>query len=235
MKRDAAFEALSMYLAREMPGFGDRLPAERDLAKAIGCSRATLRAALDRLEQQGEIWRQVGQGTFRGRRPNHLPVRDSVLIEGATPADLMQARLLLEPAVAGAAARCASREDVAFLNARVDAGRKGRDRTACEQADDAFHTAIASVAGNPVLTGLMSYLSGARRRAAWQRQWDSTYRRLGVDEFRIDHSAQHAHVVDAIARGDEAAASTAMRVHLQTIEEALSPNGPGEAVRFRPY
>ena len=225
MNRNDAYAALVAKLATIAPDFGDRLPAERKLADIIGCSRATLRAALDQLERQGEIWRGVGQGTFRGSRPNHMPVRDTLLIDGATPVDLMSARMVLEPSVAAAAARNATDTDIRFLEARVEQGRTGTDRTACEQADDAFHTGIAKVAGNPVLIGLMSYLSGARRRAAWQRQWDRAYRRLGVDEFRVDHSHQHAAVVAAIARGDAAAASSAMSEHLGTIEEALSLEG----------
>lgn len=221
MKRIEAAHRLAEELARVAPDFGDRLPAERALAERIGCSRTTLRAALDDLEHQGEIWRQVGQGTFRGRRPAQLPVRENILIGGATPADLMQARLVLEPSMAAAAARFAGPDDVAFLNRKVAAGRDGANRTVCEQADDAFHTGIARIARNPVLIGLMSYLSGARRRAAWQRQWDKTYRRLGVDEFRIEHSRQHAAVVRAIGRGDEDAAAAAMRAHLLTVERAM--------------
>lgn len=226
MKRDEALGRLLGQLSAVAPDFGDRLPAERDLAAAIGCSRATLRKALDHLETQGEIWRHVGQGTFRGRRPDPRPVRDTLLIEGATPRDLMQARLVLEPSVAATAAERARPTDVKFLLQRVQAGRTGRDRTACEQADDAFHQAIAAVAGNPVLIGLMTFLSGARRRAAWQRQWDRSYRRLGVDEFRIDHSDQHLAVVNAISAGDARAAGDHMRAHLQTIEQALAVEVP---------
>lgn len=227
MKQSEAMDALAAHLTGVAPEFGDRLPSERDLAAAIGCSRTTLRAALARLEEQGEIWRHVGQGTFRGQRPRHMPVRESVLIEGVTPVDLMQARLVLEPSVAAAAAARASDRDVLFLNAKVEAGRRGRDRSACEQADDAFHQGIATVAGNPVLVGLMNYLSGARRRAAWQREWDRTYRRLGVDEFRVDHSDQHKAVVEAIAAGDQARAADAMREHLSTIASALTHSAAG--------
>lgn len=222
MNRQTAYELLARHVLVEAPDIGDRLPPERTLAIAVGCSRATLRAALDRLEHHGEIWRQVGQGTFRGQRPQHLPIRDSFLIEGATPVDLMKARLVLEPSVAAAAAQRATSGDIDFLFSRVEAGRRGRNRAECEQADDAFHRGIASVAGNPVLVGLMTYLSGARRRAAWQRQWDRAYRRLGVDEFRVDHSDQHFAVVGAIADHDESAAADLMRVHLETIEGALA-------------
>ncbi|MEB8389286.1 FCD domain-containing protein [Rhodobacteraceae bacterium KMM 6894] len=225
MKHQAALDHLIRHLACVAPDPGDRLPSERALTQILGCSRATLRIALAQLERDGEVWRHVGQGTFRGVRPRHLPLRDTLLIEGATPLDLMQARLVLEPAVAAAAARRATPQDVDFLIARVEAGRKGPDRSACEQADDAFHCGIAQVAGNPVLIGLLTYLSGTRRRAAWQRHWDRVYRSLGVDEFRTEHSDQHRDVVTAIAAHDEVAAANAMARHLQTILQAITlPN-----------
>ena len=101
---------------------GERLPAERDLAERLGCSRQTLRSCLSTLEKDGEIWRRVGQGTFRGSRPRHLPVRDTLLIEGATPPDVMQARMLLEPMVAAEAARLADVSSVALF---AREGRRG--------------------------------------------------------------------------------------------------------------
>ncbi|MFC2967951.1 FadR/GntR family transcriptional regulator [Acidimangrovimonas pyrenivorans] len=224
--KDDALVRLRAWIEAEGLSVGDRLPAERRLASRIGCSRETLRAALDRLEAEGEIWRHVGQGTFLGRRPAGRPLRDRLLIEATSPRDLMDARLLLEPQVAAAAARRAGADDIGLLEHCVSAGRTARDRAGCEQADSAFHGAVAGAARNPVLGALLSYLSDARRRAAWQREWDRTYRRIGVTEFTGLHSDQHAEVVAAIARRDAAAAEAAMRRHLETIDAAISGGQP---------
>jgi len=43
---------------------GRRLPAERDLAEALGISRTTVRQAFTALQQRGLIERGVGRGTF---------------------------------------------------------------------------------------------------------------------------------------------------------------------------
>lgn len=217
-----ALVRLRAWILTEGLSAGDRLPAERALASQFGCSRETLRAALDRLEAEGEIWRHVGQGTFLGCRPPGRPVRDRLLIEATSPRDLMDARLLLEPQVAAAAARRAGAADIALLTRCVSAGRAARDSAGCERADSAFHGAVAGAARNPVLGALLSYLSDARRRAAWQREWDQTYRRIGVAEFTGLHSDQHAEVVAAIARRDPEAAEAAMRLHLETIDAAIS-------------
>jgi DNA-binding FadR family transcriptional regulator len=201
---------------------GERLPAERDLAERLGCSRQTLRNCLAALETDGEIWRHVGQGTFRGSRPRHLPVRDTLLIEGATPPDIMNARILLEPMVAAEAARHADAADVALLRDKVQAGRTAPDRAACEQADDAFHRALAQISGNPILSGFLVYLSGVRRRVAWQREWETTYRRVGVRAFQTIHSDQHERIVDAIGDGSPERAAAFMTEHLETIRADMS-------------
>ncbi len=213
---------LRLAIDKLAPVSGDRLPPERELRDILGCSRETLRACYATLEKEGEIWRRVGQGIFRGRRPRYMPIRDTLLVEGATPPDLMLARLLLEPQVAAEAARHANASDITQLRAKVAEGRAARDRSACEQADDAFHRAVAETSRNPVLIGFLMYLSGARRRVAWQREWDHTYRRIAPDEFQTIHSDQHDQVVDAIAARDANAATTAMKRHLKTIAVAMA-------------
>jgi hypothetical protein len=74
----------------------------------------------------------------------------------------MRARLLLEPQVAAEAAAHADKSDVVKLRSKVAGGRAARDRAECEQADDAFHRAVAETSRNPVLIGFLIYLSGAR-------------------------------------------------------------------------
>ncbi|WP_299358539.1 FCD domain-containing protein [uncultured Paracoccus sp.] len=212
-----ARERLWRVLEDWAPAPGDRLPPERMLKNLIGCSRETLRAALATLEVQGEIWRHVGQGTFRGRAPLGRPVKDTLLLEATTPAELMDARRLLEPQVAAAAALRRVDDDLALLSRRVEEGRSARDRAACERADDAFHQAIAQVARNPLLIALLRHFSSARCRAVWQREWDRTYRRVGVAEFTQVHSNQHARVIEAIAARDATAAYQSMAQHLDAV------------------
>jgi DNA-binding FadR family transcriptional regulator len=44
-----------------------------------------------------------------------MPVKETLLVEGATPQDLMRARLILEPQVAAEAAQHADKSDVIKL------------------------------------------------------------------------------------------------------------------------
>ena len=64
---DDTEEALRAWLATGARRPGDRLPPELELAGMLGVSRGTLRTALDRLEESGEITRRQGSGTYVGR------------------------------------------------------------------------------------------------------------------------------------------------------------------------
>src|SRR3984957_5467270 len=59
--------ALRNWLAAGRYRSGDRLPPEHEVAAMLGISRGTLRSALGRLEESGEIVRRQGSGTFVGR------------------------------------------------------------------------------------------------------------------------------------------------------------------------
>ena len=59
--------ALRAWLATGTHRTGDRLPPELELAGMLGVSRGTLRTALDRLEEAGEITRRQGSGTYVGQ------------------------------------------------------------------------------------------------------------------------------------------------------------------------
>jgi DNA-binding GntR family transcriptional regulator len=74
---DSAEEALRNWLAPGRHRPGDRLPPEHDLAAMLGVSRGTLRTALQRLEETGEIVRRQGSGTFVGQ-----VTRPATFVEG---------------------------------------------------------------------------------------------------------------------------------------------------------
>src|SRR5918997_1387400 len=80
---------------------GERLPSERDLARALEVGRASVREAIAALQVAGIVETRPGAGSFvasgaaERRREEHDP----------SPSDLLEAREWLEPAVARLAAR----------------------------------------------------------------------------------------------------------------------------------
>jgi GntR family transcriptional regulator len=64
---DIAENALRTWLSTGRHRTGERLPPEQELSAHLGISRGTLRTALRRLEESGEIVRRQGSGTYVGR------------------------------------------------------------------------------------------------------------------------------------------------------------------------
>jgi GntR family transcriptional regulator len=64
---DIAEDSLRTWLSSGRHRLGERLPPEQELSARLGISRGTLRTALRRLEESGEIVRRQGSGTYVGR------------------------------------------------------------------------------------------------------------------------------------------------------------------------
>lgn len=217
MTRDEVIARLKRRLRNRRLQPQRRLAPERELAAAIGCSRSTLRSALDRLEREGLVWRHVGRGTFLGTRPRTEDIKPWVLFEQTSALDLLDARLVLEPAIAAAAARCASAEDRSTLQALAARSAGAASWQAYEALDAAFHRAVASASGSRLLLALLTTLSSVRTRTRWQRQHQAAFRTAHERAYSLRQGRMHARIATAIASGDAAAARDAMRAHLRSI------------------
>lgn len=211
-RADETLERLRAALDRGDWAPGARLPAERSLAEALGAGRGTLRKALEALEREGRIRRHVGQGTFVADAAAVAALR---LEAAPTPADVMETRLMLEPAVAAAAALRARPVHIETLQALL-AGAEGGWRE-WEHSDDRFHSAVAAASGNPLLVALLETLHGMRRRDDWSKLRRHSHTPPRRRAFLRHHSA----IADAIARRDAAAAAAAMRTHLRAVQAAM--------------
>src|SRR5579863_7297334 len=93
---------------------GERIAAERELADQFGASRGVVRAALAELENAGKIVRRVGHGTIVRAAPA-TPRSEAFALKDASPAELLEFRLALEPALAEAIALNASENDLKLI------------------------------------------------------------------------------------------------------------------------
>lgn len=140
---------------------GARLPAERELAQQLGVSRPSLREALIALEMDGRIEIRGGSGVYVCEAALDGPNATSAL--GESPAELMQARLVLESAIITLAAARVTKAGLqrvgdALATMRDDYGQGNWP----VDADRRFHLAIAEMAGNSVLMGLVGTLFDGR-------------------------------------------------------------------------
>jgi DNA-binding FadR family transcriptional regulator len=212
---------LSGYLAAaELPEDG-RLPPERELAELLGVKRTELRRSLAVLEREGQLWRQVGKGTFVGPRPPQLlDIAD--LAERSNPLQVMRARIGLEPELARLAAINATAMEIATLAELNAACRAAATWREYEAYDARFHHQIAEAAHNPILLALLETLNAVRRAVTWGRPRPS-HLRPPADHHSF---ADHERIVDAIAHREAAAAADGMRRHLQNVEDRLIGRQP---------
>jgi DNA-binding FadR family transcriptional regulator len=208
---------LRAYLAQaELPEDG-RLPPERDLSGALGVSRTELRKALGALEAEGQIWRHVGKGTFMGSRPVDTFADIAALAKRTNPAELMRARLIIEPEIARAAALTATPMHIAEMRTCQTRTREAATWRQYESWDNRLHRTVAEATQNTPLLGLFDTLNALRRAVTWGR-----LRSTPVKPSPDHHSfAEHEAIMAAIENRDMGGAAAAMRIHLQSVERNL--------------
>ena len=189
-----------------------KLPPERDLAEQFCVSRAEIRKALSILEEEGQINRHVGRGTFLIREPAKPRVDADDIAARTSPMAAMQARFIIEPELAGLAALSASLSQIGELLELCEAMRKSADWETYAELDWRFHNLIAEATGNVLLVEFQRLLNGVRRYVLWGNL-QKAVARPPEDYHSFD---EHERIVGAIASHDARAATLAMRAHLGT-------------------
>ncbi|SFK27777.1 FadR/GntR family transcriptional regulator [Bradyrhizobium sp. Gha] len=202
---------------------GSRLPTERELAEQLKISRPTVREALIALEVEGRVRIRVGSGIYVTDPADATPA-PSAVIEG--PFELLRAREFLESAIAQQAARVATKDDIARIDAALVAMENvAHPGEASMVHDRAFHIAIAGSVGNAVLVRVVGELFDQRLNPYFAQLAhyfeNPTTWRTALDEHRA--------VRDAIAAGQPKAARDAMRDHLAHSQERFAQNFGAEA------
>jgi DNA-binding FadR family transcriptional regulator len=196
-----------------------RLPPERDLGEALGMSRGALREQLAVLERLGFLHRTQGRGTYLDT-PSYGFVRTYFTIARSlgyiTEVDVAEARVLVEQAVAEAAARRATDTQIAGLRealARMEAADRAGDLDRVHIADADFHRRLLEIVANPVLLFLQEGLRRALDDDMRSRRASVTHAHSGGEFDRT-----HADIVDALVDHDPEAARLAMRRHFGLTE-----------------
>jgi DNA-binding FadR family transcriptional regulator len=224
--RQVAEQIRLLIDAGELPA-GERLPGERELAERFGVSRPTVREALIVLEVEGRVQIRMGSGVYISRKsvalPELLPDADS---DG--PFEILQARCIIESAIAEEAARRATPAGVARLDdilvqmeASVDVAAEA---LACDRA---FHTAITDIIGNGALNRFTGFIYDSRMTPYFEKlasyfEGPHTWR-LALEE--------HQAIRDAIRAGDPSRAREAMRLHLTQSQKRFSESFGEEPAR----
>jgi GntR family transcriptional regulator, transcriptional repressor for pyruvate dehydrogenase complex len=199
---------------------GERLPAERDLARMLGVSRVPIREAMRTLSAQGLVEIRRGQGMFVASSSVEATVdqlTNALLKQRDLLSELFAVRRLLEPASAQWAAARREPEDVAKLERLLaDMERAGNqdppDYETIGERDTQLHVEIAAAANNRVLVRIMQAIQDLHRE---QLETSLRYR----DRVHDTHK-DHSRIVRAIVAGDPVEARSAMLDHLASGEAA---------------
>ena len=204
---------------------GDRLATEAEMIAEYEVGRATLREALRILEAQGVIEIRVGSGggPFVASPDTHRLARMLSLLlrmSGVTLREVLDARLIIEPALAGQAARHRQDSHVRALAGNQQALEQAtRGSAEFRRVNEEFHTLIADASGNRPLASLWSALAAiADGHEAGVRYTPAAIAGM---------IAAHRKIGDAIIAQDADEAASAMTVHMEATRGYVARYYPG--------
>jgi DNA-binding GntR family transcriptional regulator len=179
-----------------------------ELADQLGISRGSVREALRRLAGDGLVEFEVNRGFFVADVG-----LDAVL-------ERLEARLLFEPAVARTAAARRTDDDLAALQAAIDAESAAETTQEAHDASRAFHRAVATAGHNDAFVRIFDslWLADVGRRLL--------ARRRAAPGWQSSDVAEHRELLAAIERRQAGRAEDLMREHVASAVRHWSSASP---------
>jgi GntR family transcriptional regulator, transcriptional repressor for pyruvate dehydrogenase complex len=195
---------------------GDRIPPEREFARKLHISRASLRTGIGYLAAMGVMEVRRGVGTFVADGPPEIG-KSSLSLLGALHGfqswQMFEARRILESELAALASERGREQQFATLSEEVaDMYASMDDPMEYLIHDVRFHRVIAQASGNPILAALMETITSAlydERRKTAERSRDL---KVSAD--------MHRQIYRAIRSRNAAEARSLMRRHLTLAQSA---------------
>jgi GntR family transcriptional repressor for pyruvate dehydrogenase complex len=195
---------------------GDKLPSERELAEMLQVSRSSIRDAIRGLELVGLVEPRQGAGTIV-REPSQSslnPFGSALERRQELVGELLDFRKMLEPPLAARAAAHATPEEISEMEEILQRQEEKQERGEAAIAEDAeFHYSVALASGNSVVLKVLDILMDLLR--------DTRERSLQVEGRAQKSLAGHRRILAAIKRHDAESAKSAMRRHIEDVEEIV--------------
>ena len=197
---------------------GHKIPTEKSISEQFSAARNTVRKALGQLEAQGSIVRQVGRGTFvRSMADSSLDSQHGLPIADASPADINEIRVIIEPAIAEFAVARASRTDLERAKLCLANSLKAKTIEDFEHWDAQLHSTLIAATKNDLLIRVYDAIHQARQRLEWYE-----IKRRSLDEVRRgEYDTQHADIVAALEQRDALALRRALEKHLKDVSSNM--------------
>lgn len=221
---DRIVDRIGRLIDDEQLGPGQRLPAEREMARLLGVSRPAVREALKVLEARGRLVVRHGQGVFVARTAES-EVRERLANLEVSLTELFDMRSVLEEPAAAWAAERATAEEVEVLAqalaAEEPARRQPIDFAVLRDLDAGFHMCIVELAKNRFLSQTLGVL---------QEMLNAGMETTLTVPGRVERAGtDHRRIFEAIARRDTDAAVQAVRAHLDAARGAALARVRAEA------
>jgi DNA-binding FadR family transcriptional regulator len=200
---------------------GVKLPAERELSEEFGASRGAVRRVLADLKGRGLITQAVGSGTFvlpgwRSSETAATPVEKADVVQ-TSPAELMEARLLIEPLMPGLIVRYATAADFARMVECLERSEAAKSIEDFERWDGELHKTFAQATHNSFFLRVLELTNEVREQSEWGR----LKRKSLTPERRAGYEGQHRAIVEALRDRDAELACELLNFHLQQIRHNL--------------
>jgi len=172
---------------------GDPLPSERQLMDDFGVSRSSLREAFRVMELLGLIESVPGKGRFVRHPKSPAEDEKHIRLEDSAVLELMEARRILDPAIAAESAMRATSSDLTrMLRVLTATEKRLGDPNLRAQADFDFHLALAEATHNFVFVNI-TRMNFDRIMATH----DKIYNLLeDKDAFLLEHRSMYEAILD---------------------------------------
>lgn len=203
---------------------GEKLPAERELAKQFNVSRPSIREAINKLQAKGIVTKIPGGGTYITETVGMSftdPLLELMASNPETMYDLLELRFAIEGLSAYFAAQRCSHEDKERIRksyAELDAAHRDGDPRSEATADVNFHLAIAEASHNPVLVHIMRSLFSVLQKSVTISLKDLF---IQPDQRQVI-PAQHKEIMLTVVNNQPAEARQAMQTHIALVEARLA-------------
>ncbi len=198
---------------------GHRIPTERALSEEFGLSRSTVRRVLLDFKRKHLITQTVGSGTYVSDRVHDAltELTPAVAAHAVSPAELMSARLVLEPALIEMAIGNATAADFSRMDECNHRAELATTLEEFEHWDGALHEAIAEAAHNGFISGVFKLMSDVRAN----NEWGALKRRSATPERRLEYQQEHRALVAALKARDAERARALCLAHLVHVRTSM--------------
>lgn len=201
---------------------GDKLPSENVFAEQLGVSRMSLREALHTLQLMGVVTQRPKVGTVVViGNPDLWPMRSrkvlSALEDRKDTMDLLEARRIIEGAIAKVCVRKIDVQDTEVLRTNIENMKEALDKNDIAEYvkfDNEFHYLLGKATKNPYLINVL--LSLLQRINQFMEDVHNVYPGIIIDSFKF-----HSMVFEDILDKNSSKAERDMKSHITMIMEVM--------------